>query len=159
MPTQNPFPVFGTVTLATKGYGSTAVAQEGCRIWIKDLTEGTTRISYWGGSTKENVYITQTNSNGDYILELSDLTSAYANNDTVRVYCEFDNKITWRDFTLSVQTGLQKVDFTLSKHSGLIDGCRSTVDKTDRSKGGLQHLGTGMRPGVLKGFRGEQVGS
>jgi len=159
MPVQNPHPIYGTVTLAAKGYGSTAVNQHGCRIWVKDLTEGTTRISYWGGATKENIYITQTNSDGEYILDLADLTSAYANSDTVRVYCEFDNKITWRDVTIVLVEGMTRVNFTLSKHSGLIDGCRSTASKADRAKGGLQHLGTGMKPGCLKGFRGEQVTS
>lgn len=155
MPVQTPYPIYGTVTLETKGYGSSDIVQQGCRIWIKDLTEGTTRISFDGNSSKENYYITASNVHGYYILDLADLTSAYANGDKVRVYCEYDGKITWTDFTLVIQDGIKNINFQLSKHSGLIDGCRSTVNRGDRAKGGLQHLGTGMRPGLKPSGRGE----
>lgn len=150
MAPQTAFPIFGKVTLATKGYGSTAVNQRGARIWIKDRTEGTVRISFLATAANENVYITQTDNNGDYILDLANLTTAYAAGDKIRVYCEWDGSITWRDYTLLIADGIKEIDFTLHKHSGLIDGCKGAVSDADR-KYGLHKLGTGMRKG-LKGM-------
>jgi len=117
------------------------------------LTDSTKRISYLSSGSKENIYITQTNSNGLYILDLANLVASYSINDVIRVYCEWDGKIIWQDFTLTgatKTTGLKLINFELHKHSGLIDGCRGTVSKKDRRLG-LHHLGTGLRPG-LKGM-------
>ena len=147
MPEQNPYPIYGTVTLTRAGSSSNL---EGATVWIKDRTEGTVRVSY-GGDSKEDFYITRTNSSGQFVLDLAELTSSYDNGDKVRVYCEFGNTITFTDFTLDIVDGLKEVNFSLTAKSGLIDGLTSTVDKGDR-KAGLEHLGTGLRPALNDGL-------
>lgn len=107
------------------------------------------RISYIKGA-KENVYITRTNSTGEYVLDIADLTSSYADADKIRVYCEWNGKITWQDFNLELEAGAREVNFALHKHSGLIDGCKKSVDAA-YSASGTHHLGTGLKPG-LKGM-------
>lgn len=138
----------GTVTVA-RGYGATAANLEGARVWAWDMTEGTIATAI--GTEKENINITCTNSAGQYIIDLANITSAYANGDTVRVYVEAEDILTWTDHTVSTTVGAGTVNFTLSRRSGLKDGLTKSV-KANQRAAGLEHLGTGMRPGLKDGL-------
>ena len=147
MPTQVPYPISGTVTVQ-RSYGATASNVEGARVWIYDKTEGTKKIAF---IAQEDIHITTTNSSGQYILDVANLTSAYSDNDSVEVWVEVEGYRLRTIHTLSVGAGSGTVNIVLYRRSGLKDGLTRTVSKSDRQYG-VEHFGTGMTPGLRDGL-------
>jgi len=130
---QAPFPITGTVT-----YNSSVL--QGAKVWAQDITEGT--MAY----AQENLTFAYTNASGQYVIDLANITSAYANLDKIRVYCEIENMGTWSDIVISLGEGSASCDFTITRKSGLTDGIKSTKDTS--GKYGLSSLGRGMKIGM-----------
>jgi len=147
MPAQTPYPISGIVTIQRPG-GATAENVEGARIWIWDLTEGTKKTAIGSG---EGTLITTTNSSGQYLFDLANITSGYSNGDKVRVFCEVEGILTWEDTTIDIGVGASTVNFTIKRRSGLKDGLKAAVTAEQRPHG-LEHLGTGLTPGLKDGL-------
>jgi hypothetical protein len=130
---QSPFPITGTVTYNSSVY-------RGAKIWLQDITEGTNAYA------QENLTFAYTNASGQYVIDLANVTSAYANLDKVRVYCEIENMGTWTDIVISLGEGSASCDFTITRKSGLTDGIKSTQD--DDGKYGLSSIGRGLKIGM-----------
>ena len=133
MAQQSPHQIRGTVTLG----GS---AKQGATIWAMDITEGTFRYR------KKDVSLVYTDSDGHYIIELANITSAWADGDRIRVYCKVGEIETYTDVYVSIQAGFSVADFTIVRKSGLVDGARDTVSTTGEN--GLFGIGTGKKYGV-----------
>ncbi len=120
MAKQTPYPISGTVALA-----STAVS--GARIWAIDITEGTITTN-----SVADIHLFHTDSDGKYLLDLGNLTTAYANGDTVRVYCDYGRWVTYADITVNTFTGFSTQNFSITSKSGLSDGLTDTLDSKGR---------------------------
>ncbi len=149
MANQNPYPISGVIQYE-RPKGATAANAEGARIWIKDINDTKTPISIIDG---EDVRATATNSSGQYILDLANLTTSYENGDIIRVYVEYQGYMTWSDHTVQIGEGSGTVNITLYIRSGLKDGVRSTVTAS-QSEYGTKMLGSGLRPGLKDGLIG-----
>ena len=146
MAVQEPHVIYGTVSVVR---GATTYNIQGATVWIWDQTEGTVKIA---DADTEGTAIARTNSLGQYALDIANITSAYANSDSVRVYCEVDGELTFTDYTLVRTAGIKNINFALTRKSSLNDGLKRTVSAADRAAG-LQKLGTGMRTGMKDGLR------
>ena len=129
MGAQKPYPISGTVTL-----NGTAV--NGARLWAQDTTEGTfthkeTDVSY-----------VETNSSGQYLIDVANITSAYANADTVRVYCTAKGIETYADVTLNTTTGVSTQNFALTSRGPVAGVMKDGIDK----------LGSSMKKGTKDGL-------
>jgi len=147
MPAQNPYPISGTVTYE-RPKGATAAAVDGARIWIMDITEGTKKIAFASG---EGTLITTTNSSGQYLFDLANFTSSYSADDNVEIWVEAQGYYLKGNHRVDIGTGSGTVNFVLYRRSGLKDGLTRTVSTGDRQYG-LEHLGTGMKPGLKDGL-------
>lgn len=128
--------------------GATAANITGARIWLMDITEGTKKVAITSG---EGTLITTTNSSGQYLLDLANLTSAYADNDLVEGWCEVEGYYLKGTHRVSVGTGYGTINFVLYRRSGLVQGVGRTV-RSDQRPHGLEHLGTGIKPGLADGL-------
>ena len=132
---QSPFVISGTVTLNGSNY-------HGAQVWVRDMTEGT--IS----EPVEDVTYIYTNSQGQYIIDMANNTSAYADGDTVRVFCKIGDMILWHDVTLNLTEGALTRNFAFTRKSGLSDGLKGSPLSTQ--KGGLTSSNTfkGLKDGL-----------
>jgi hypothetical protein len=135
MPTtrQTPKPVQGVVRLD----GSPV---EGARTWALDLTEGT-NIGY-----KENVSVSYTNGRGEYVHDIADLTTSYANNDLVRIFYQVGEIESWVDVRIKQRGILPSQNISVNRVSGLKDGLKNTLDAKGRF--GVEKFGRGLKPGL-----------
>ena len=119
---QAPFAISGTVTVNSSLY-------HGAQLWLRDLTEGTITPPV------DDITYVYTNALGQFLLDLANNTSAYANGDTVRVYCKVGNMITFSDITINKTEGMYNLNFTFTRKSALVDGVRDSPSSDN--KGGL----------------------
>lgn len=124
---QASYGIKGTVTLDGSAY-------EGAQIWIRDYTEGTVPEPI---DDHTHMY---TNSVGRYLINLAECTQAYANADSVRIYCKVGNIISKSTVTISKTQGYTTANFTITRRSGMVDGIKSTP--LTSGKGGLYPTGT-----------------
>ena len=95
------YPLSGSVALNT-------TLHRGAKVWARDLTEGTIpEIS----ASIEDIKVFYTNQNGEYLIDLANITSAYANADTVRIFCQVYDKLKWEDVTVNTTTGYSEANF------------------------------------------------
>ena len=134
MATQQPYPIRVSVTLNGTAY-------RGAKIWATDITQ----TGYV--ASVEDAHFARTTSNGRCILDVNNFigSGTYANGDTVRVYCQVGNILTYSDITLDTKTQQTLVTFTIVRKSGLNDGLTSTLD--DDQKNAFDNL-RGLRPGL-----------
>ena len=147
MANQNPYPISGTFEYE-RPKGATAENGEGARVWIQDINDTKIPISIIHG---EDVRATATNSSGQYILDLANVTTAYENEDLIKVYVEYQGYYMIGTHTVEIGVGSGTVDFTMYIRSGLKDGVRSTVTAS-QSEYGTKKLGTGLKPGLKDGL-------
>lgn len=142
---QTPYSIKGTVQLRynTQAGVQTTAAVKGAIVWAQDITEGTFNI-------KEKESKVYTNDSGEYNLDLANMTSAYANSDTVRVYVQYGDIVTYSDVTINIKTGISTENFTLIRRSGLLDGLKKTL--VDGGKGGLEKFARGLKKGMKDGM-------
>ena len=119
---QAPYGIKGTVTYNSSVY-------QGARIWIRDVSEGTVP------SYEEDYTYVYTNVSGQYIINLAQSTQAYSNSDSVRVYCQIGDIIDYSDITVNKLTGFSTVNFSITRKSALVDGCKGSP--LTSGKGGL----------------------
>jgi len=110
---QAPFVIRGTVTVDGSVY-------QGAEVYVRDTSEGTMPAPV------DDYTRVWTNSSGQYLINLAQSTQAYSNGDTVRVYCRIPkiDKVQYSDITIRTQEGSYTVNFTVTRYSGLVDGCK-----------------------------------
>lgn len=138
MPTvpQAPFAISGTVTLDGSAY-------HGGQVWLRDMTEGTIK------EPVEDITYVYTNASGQYVINLADSTTAYADGDVVRIFCKVGDMIKWLDITISMREGVfDNANFTFTRKSGFVDGLKGSALSTQ--KGGLTSSNTfkGLEDGL-----------
>jgi len=119
---QSPYTIRGTVTVNSSNY-------EGARIFIRDMTEGTTP------SPVDEYTQVYTNSSGQYLINLAQSTAAYSNGDVIKVYCQVGNIIDVATITVDTRSGEHVVNFAITRRSGLTDGLKGS--SLSSGKGGL----------------------
>jgi len=136
---QAPYGIKGTVTV-------NGTAFHGARIWLRDTTEGTE------ASPVDDHTQVYTNASGKYTINLGDSTNAYANGDSVTVYCLAGRLLGTSVITVSKRAGYSTVNFSFTRGSGLTDGVRGSplVDGPLAGKGGLsRQLSKGCSDGIV----------
>ena len=106
---QIPYPIRGIIKMNIRSGGADVfTAQQGAIVYARDITEGTFKYS------KRNVSIVYTNSIGEYIIDVANITSSYSNGDTIRVYCKLGGRYDFFDMTLNTGIGfiVQNFNFT-----------------------------------------------
>ena len=120
---KTPFSISGKVTLDGSNY-------QGAIVWLKDITTGGS-----GPLPVKDVGYAITNQYGDYLLGLTEVQSNYNDSDSITVSCMTQNGISKISVVVAdIVLGKATANFTLTKKSGLVDGCKSSP-LTDRSGG------------------------
>lgn len=144
---QQPYPIKGTVTFTNTRSGTKAAVQ-GAIVWAYDTTEGTHATDAVPGDNKKIFY---TRENGQYIIDLANITSAWANGDVVKVYCKYGDIFDWTLHTVDRNKGFGTVNFAFERMSGLKDGLDNDTDPKRRF--GLRQMGDrGLRKGLKDGM-------
>lgn len=130
---QDPYQIRGIVTLNGSNY-------QGASVWAQDITEGTFT------HRKKNVSLVFTNAAGEFIINLANITSAWADGDKVRVYVKAGEIFTWVDVGVFISRGYTTCNFALTRKSRLVDGARNTTAASGEN--GLFNLGTGIKRGL-----------
>jgi len=139
---QTPFGIFGRVLRQEVDAGTQSWKNcKGAQIWAYDMTEGTINTTI-----TENVTYIYTNTSGQYIINVADITTNYRDLDKVRIYCKFGNIVTYQDITLHIRRGFEEVNFVLTRKSRLLDGLTDTLG--DRGKYGWYSFGRGLKKGL-----------
>jgi len=142
---QFPYPIVGHIYKTTRASGAdTATAQRGALVWAQDITEGTFKYR------EKDVSLVYTNTEGEYIIDIANITSAYANGDTVRIYVKVGDMKTYEDITLATAVGVSVLNITFPNKSELTDGLKGTLD--DDGQYGLESMGKGMKKGLQDGM-------
>jgi len=89
---QVPYAIWGKVK-ARRTPGGTLTAVEGAKITLVDLTEGTGHSP----APRENITMFYTTNAGEFLIDLANITTAYAAADTLRVICEYQNTSSYTD--------------------------------------------------------------
>lgn len=146
VPIQTPFGIYGVVARYEVDAGTQSTKYcRGARIWAQDITEGTHQ------HREETVSFHYTNSKGEYIMNVAEITSNYADNDTVRVYCKWGDMVTFKDVRIAITTGFVECNFELTRKSRLLDGLKDTTDA--RGKFGLKKWSVGLKRGLKDGMK------
>jgi len=133
---QQPFAIWGLVKV-----GGSVV--QGAKVSLVNLDDGTGHMPV----PVENVNMFYTNGAGEYLIDLANITTAYAHNDTVRVMCEVEGITDYSDVNIHDTEGHKEVNFTLTRLSSLEDGIKTSAlpRQTGSLKRGLvQGLTDGM---------------
>ena len=147
MANQNPYPISGVFDYE-RPKGAASTNGEGARVWIKDIDDEKIPISITEG---EDVRATATNSSGQWLLDLANITTAYADGDDFIVYLEYQGNYLIGTGIVDIGTGSSTVNLTMYIRSGLKDGVGNTVSAS-QSEFGAKKLGTGMRVGLKSGL-------
>lgn len=138
MPTiYNPYPISGTVFDTD---GSTAV--EGVQVQIINMTQGKTRL------------ITTTDANGQYMLNLGNLSSGYANSDVLYLIASHSdtsedaaassydgpNKCEYYRTTVNTTNGLEEKNLVLRIGSYIIGDCALVGGKISNNNASAQYV-------------------
>ena len=136
MPANKPFGIRGTVTR-----GDNAV--QGAKIWAENVDSPNTSMEPY----KDGFTYIRTDSNGRYLLESANISSAVTNGETIRVYCQNGDEKTFADVTITVATAAGVTqNFSLS--TSLVDGVKDTPIAD--GSGALKHNTT--RRGCVNGL-------
>lgn len=142
---QTPYVIAGRVRLNIRASGADVnTNQRGALIWAEDMTEGTFKYR------EENISMVHTNTEGEYIIDVANITSAYSQGDRVRIYCKLGDETDWQDVILVTQIGVTFLNFTFPNKSGLKDGLKGTLN--DDGLYGLESMGKGMKKGLQDGM-------
>ena len=98
-----------------------------------------------------NVSLVYTNSKGQYIIDVANITSEYAAGDTIRVYAKVGGRYTYTDTRVDTNVGISIVNFNFTHKSELNDGLKGTLDVNGQY--GLESIGRGMKKGMKDGMQ------
>jgi len=110
---QMPYGIRGTVTVDGSLY-------EGAKLWVRDTTEGTMPAPV------DDYTLVWSNTSGQYLINLAQNTQAYADADTVRVYCDIGRALIYSDIVVNKPKGWTAVNFSHTTKSGMVDGVKAS---------------------------------
>ena len=130
---QVPYAIYGTVTVNGSLY-------QGAKVWLRDITD--TGIP----APVDDITVFFTNASGEYLIDLANCTLAYANADTVYVYCQVGDEPPKRaTVTVSTTTGYSSQNFTFTLN--LVDGLKASILATGKGTlypGTIRFLNDGL---------------
>lgn len=131
--TQVPYAIYGTVTVDGSLY-------QGAKVWVRDIDDDGVPAPI------SDITVFYTNASGEYLIDLANCTLAYANADTVYIFCQVGDQPPKRtSITVDTTVGYTSQNFTFTLN--LVDGLKAsklTTGKGTLYPGPIRHMVDGL---------------